>query len=278
MCSSDLRRQEQFLAEYRQTAKPDDDAVADAIDHLSFVLDRSRASLGEATEAFEDAQEGLAVLLNLPAQETSRLQPQGVLRDSFPPPPPAEDLAAMALKCRPDVLAGRLGIGRANAEVGLQRANRFDDVYLFYDPITIQDNSPFGNPSASSWAVGLTFSLPVFNRNQGNIARAESNLTQTKLELSALERRAVAEVRLAEREYRRSREALEQIEKSILPRAQEMVRRKTEQLSAGTINADDYQDHLDNAAEVMQSHRDALIRHRRAMLDLNTAVGLRLLP
>jgi len=85
-------------------------------------------------------------------------------------------------------------------------------------------------------------------------------------------------VRLAEREYRRSREALEQIEKSILPRAQDAVRRKTAQLSAGTINADDYQDHLDSAAEVMQSHRDALIRHRRAMLDLNTAVGLRLLP
>ena len=270
-----VRRQEQFLAEYRQTAKADDD---DAIDHLSFVLERARSSLGEATEAFEDAQEGLAVLLNMPAEETSRLQPQGVLRDSYPPPPPAEELAAIALKCRPDLLAGRLGIGRANAEVNLQRANRFDDVYLFYDPITIQDNSPFGSPSASSWAVGLTFSLPVFNRNQGNIARAESNLTQTKLELSSLERRAVAEVRLAEREYRRSREALEQIEKSILPRAQDMVRRKTEQLTAGTINADDYQDHLDNAAEVMQSHRDALIRHRRAMLDLNTAVGLRLLP
>lgn len=29
---------------------------------------------------------------------------------------------------------------------------------------------------------------------------------------------------------------------------------------------------------VTQSHRDAVIRHRRAMLELNTAVGLRLLP
>ena len=273
-----VRRQEQFLIEYRRTAKPDDEAAADAIDHLAFVLERARASLGEATEAFEDAQEGLAVLLNIPAGETARLQPQGVLRDSFPPPPPADELAAIALKCRPDVLAARLGIGRANAEMNLQRANRFDDVYLFYDPITIQDNSPFNNPSANSWAIGLTFSLPVFNRNQGNIARAESNVTQTKLELTSLERRAIAEVRLAEREYRRSREALEQIEKSILPRAQAVVRRKTEQLTAGTINADDYQDHLDNAAEVMQSHREALLRHRRAMLDLNTAVGLRLLP
>jgi cobalt-zinc-cadmium efflux system outer membrane protein len=273
-----VRRQEEFLADYQRSAKPDDDAAADAIDHLSLVLERARASLGEAAEAFEDAQEGLAVLLSLPPHETATLEPQGVLRDSFPPPPDVDELTAIALKCRPDVLAARLGINRAGAEVNLQRANRFDDVYLFYDPITIQDNSPFNNPSASSWAVGLTFSLPIFNRNQGNIARAESNLTQTKLELSSVERRAMADVRLAEREYRRSREALEQIEKSILPRAQDAVRRKTVQLSAGTINADDYQDHLDSAAEVMQSHRDALIRHRRAMLDLNTAVGLRLLP
>ena len=273
-----VRRQEEFLTDYRRSAKPDDDAAADAIDHLSLVLERARASLGEAAEAFEDAQEGLAVLLSLPPHETATLEPQGVLRDSFPPPPDVDELTAIALKCRPDVLAARLGINRAGAEVNLQRANRFDDVYLFYDPITIQDNSPFNNPSASSWAVGLTFSLPIFNRNQGNIARAESNLTQTKLELSSVERRAMADVRLAEREYRRSREALEQIEKSILPRAQDAVRRKTAQLSAGTINADDYQDHLDSAADVMQSHRDALIRHRRAMLDLNTAVGLRLLP
>ena len=43
-------------------------------------------------------------------------------------------------------------------------------------------------------------------------------------------------------------------------------------------SADDYQGHLDDAAEVTQAHRDAIVRHRRAMLDLNTAVGLRVLP
>jgi len=88
----------------------------------------------------------------------------------------------------------------------------------------------------------------------------------------------VSEARLAERECQRSREALEQIEKSILPRVAATLRRKTEQLSAGTISADDYQGHLDDAAEVTQAHRDAIVRHRRAMLDLNTAVGLRILP
>lgn len=273
-----VRRQEQFLAELERSAEANRQKLADATDHLVFTLERARGSLGEAIEAFEDAQEGLGVILNLTREETARLEPRGGLRDVFPGPPAVEELEAVAMRCRPDLRAARLGVNRAGAELQLQRANRFDDVYLFYDPFTYQDNRPFGGQAAQSWAVGLTFALPIFNRNQGNIARAESNISQSRLELSALERRALAEVRLAEREYRRSRDALEQIERSILPRALAQVRRKTEEFTAGTIDADDYQDHLDTAAEVTQNHRDALVRHRRAMLDLNTAVGLRLLP
>ena len=278
MARSSVRRQEQFLANLTRTARPDDDVAADTIDHLSFVLERARNSLGEAEEAFADAQEGLAVLLNMPVEETATLEPRGRLHDSFPKPPGAEELAAIALRARPDLHAARLGVTRAGAEVNLQRANRFDDVYLFYDPITYQDNRPSNALSSHSWAIGLTFSLPVFNRNQGNIARAQSNVVQTKLELSSLERRVVSEVRLAERECQRSRDALEQIETAILPRAAATLRRKTEQLAAGKISADDFQGHLDDAAEVTQSHRDAIVRNRRAMLDLNTAVGLRILP
>jgi len=278
MARSSVQRQEQFLDNLKRNARPGDDAAADTIDHLSLVLERARNSLGDSEEAFADAQEGLAVLLNIPVEQTASLEPRGRLHDAFPTPPSAEELAAIALRCRPDLHAARLGVTRAGAEVNLQRANRFDDVYLFYDPITYQDNRPINALSSHSWAVGLTFALPVFNRNQGNIARAQSNVVQTKLELSSLERRVVSEARLAERECQRSREALEQIEKSILPRVAATLRRKTEQLSAGTISADDYQGHLDDAAEVTQAHRDAIVRHRRAMLDLNTAVGLRVLP
>lgn len=278
MAQAAVRRHEQLLAEFRAARRAADRSAADTIDHLSLVLERARGSLGEAEEAYADAQEGLAVLLNLPAPDVAGLAPQGSLRGSFPEPPTGDELTALALRCRPDVHAARLGIDRAGAEARLQRANRFEDVYLFYDPITYQDNRPQNLLSAHSWAVGLTFALPIFNRNQGNIARSESNLAQSKMELSALERRVVAEVRLADREYRRSRQALEQIEQAILPRARDMLRRKTEQLAAGTIDSEAYQVHLDDAAEVMQSHRDGLLRQRRAMLDLNTAVGLRILP
>lgn len=167
---------------------------------------------------------------------------------------------------------------RAGAEVALQRANRLDDVFLFYDPITIQDNSPYNQPSASSWAVGLTFSLPIFNRNQGNIARAESNVGQSRLELTSLERRALAEVRLAEREYRRSRDAISHIEQAILPRAEALLARRRDQFAAGTLTVDDFEAAVEDLAEVTQAHRDAIVRHRRAMLAVNTAVGLRIIP
>ena len=273
-----VRRQEERLATLQSRADRADGHARDAIDQVSLQLERSRIAVDEAAEALDDAREGLGVLLALSPDETARLEPRGGLRDPAPPPPDLEELQAIALECRPDLRAARLGVTRAGAELALQRANRFDDVYLFYDPITIQDNSPYGAPSARSWAMGLTFALPIFNRNQGNIARAESNIGQSKLELSSLERRAVADVRLADRECRRSRAAIEQIERGILPRAATVLAQRREQFAAGAITVDDLEGAIDDAAEVSQSLRDAVVRHRRAMLELNTAVGLRILP
>jgi outer membrane protein, heavy metal efflux system len=273
-----VERQMQRLAELRASPDRDKDHVQDAISHLELAVERSRVTLGDANEAYEDAREGLGVLLSVPPDEAARLEPRGVLRNAGPPPPALEEAEALALKCRPDLRSARLGVTRAGAELTLQRANRIDDVYLFYDPITIQDNSPFGYPSAKSWAVGLTFALPIFNRNQGNIARAQSNIGQSKLELSALERRVLSDVRLADREFRRSLEAIEQVERSMLPRARSVLARRQAQFAAGEISVDDLDGAVEDMAEVTQSHRDAVVRHRRAMLELNTVVGLRLLP
>jgi outer membrane protein, heavy metal efflux system len=273
-----VERQAQRLAELRAGPDRDQEQTQDAIGHLEFTLEQARIVLGDAVEAYDDAREGLGLLLSVPPAEAARLEPRGGLRNPGPPPPTLEEAEALALECRPDLRAARLGVTRAGAELKLQRANRIDDVYLFYDPITIQDNSPFGYPSAKSWAVGLTFSLPIFNRNQGNIARAQSNIGQSKLELSALERRVLSEVRLADREFRRSLEAIEQIERSMLPRARSVLARRQAQFAAGEISVDDLEGAFTHLADATQSHRDAVVRHRRAMLELNTAVGLRLLP
>ncbi|NCY03477.1 MAG: TolC family protein, partial [Planctomycetia bacterium] len=272
-----VKRHRAQLAEARRTGRPDAPQTADLVEHEAFLVEQATLALIDTTEAFEDAQESLAVLLNEPPETTGLLQPRGSLRHDIRPPS-VEELTSVALKCRPDIRSMRAGVSRANAEVALQRANRFDDIYLFYDPITIQDNRPIHAPNSRSWAVGVTFALPIYNRNQGNIARAISNVQQTRQELSSMERRVTSEVRLAEREYQTSKRALEQIEKTMLPQLQSSLRRRAEQFARGDISLEDYQSHVEESTEVAQNHRDALIRHRRSMVDLNTAVGLRVLP
>ena len=67
-------------------------------------------------------------------------------------------------------------------------ANRYQDAYLLYQPYTFQNNAPFGKKSATSWALGVTVPLPVYNRNQGNIERARLNVDQSRIELAGIER------------------------------------------------------------------------------------------
>ena len=126
--------------------------------------------------------------------------------------------------------------------------------------------------------MGLTFSLPVFNRNQGNIARAQSNVSQTRTELESMERRVASEVRLADREYHYAKRALERIEAVLLPQSDARLREAQADFEAGEITIDDLQEHFEEAAAISQSHREALVRSRRSMLDVNTAVGMRILP
>jgi outer membrane protein, heavy metal efflux system len=112
-----------------------------------------------------------------------------------------------------------------------------------------QDNRPRTALSGRSWDVGLAIPLPVYNRNQGNIARAQSNLTQTQIELNAVERRVVSEVRQSHREYPSSRVALDRIERSMLPHARAAQQESAAEFAAGKLTPADYVDDLDSAAE-----------------------------
>ena len=136
----------------------------------------------------------------------------------------------------------------------------------------------FNLPSSRSWAVGATVTAPIFDRNQGNIRRAQVNIEQSRLEMQVIERRVLAEVEGARQEYEVTRAMVERIEQHLLPAARHVRDHslKLSQEAGGDVNSyliaqRDYQD-------LVRQYRDALVRHRRAMLKLNTAVGLRVLP
>ncbi len=184
----------------------------------------------------------------------------------------------LALNYRPDLRAYRLGVKRAEADVQLARAERFSDVYLLYQPYTFQNDAPIGLKSARSWAVGLTVPMPVYNRNQGNIRRAGINVNQSRTELAALERRVMTEVEQAEREYAVTRSAVARIERDILPKADRVRDDAVQLFSRGGSQVVEFLNAQREYNDVVREYRNLLVRHRRSMLGLNTAVGLRILP
>jgi cobalt-zinc-cadmium efflux system outer membrane protein len=196
---------------------------------------------------------------------------RGTIHDRSQPPPPIDELTRIALTSRPDVAAFRLGIARAESDVKLAKANRFQDVYLLYQPYTKEGG-------VTSWAIGATVPLPVYNRNQGNIQRAVINISQVKTELASLEQRIVAEVRKAEREYALTQSAVARVEREMLPDALRVRDTAFRRFTAGEVDAIFYLNAQRNYQDVVRQFRDTVVRHRRSMLRLNTVVGQRLLP
>src|SRR6202040_630816 len=83
-----------------------------------------------------------------------------------------EDLQAKALRERPDFRAALLGVTAAQSQIRLAQANAKVDVNGTYD-----FTHTAGQNSAS---IFVGFDLPIFNRNQGEIARTRYALTQAQ--------------------------------------------------------------------------------------------------
>jgi cobalt-zinc-cadmium efflux system outer membrane protein len=99
-------------------------------------------------------------------------------------PLPVEEAYATVEWNRPDLAALRRKIARAQAEVVVERRNALPEVTTDIG-ISHQYQRPIGDPDATLWGAGFSFSLPLFNRNQGNRAKAASVVAQSNFELRA---------------------------------------------------------------------------------------------
>jgi cobalt-zinc-cadmium efflux system outer membrane protein len=211
-------------------------------------------NLAEAEAALLQARRDLAALLAIPRCEADNLQLKGSLHDRSPLPPPVEELVLLALQTRPDLEAFRLSLERAEADLQLTWAERLDDVLVFYTPYQGVTSPSQGQQTATGWETGGLTVIPLFDRNQGELARGRVSLEQLRLQKEGLERRVVHEVQSAAAEYGVSRQVVAQYESQL--RSDDGARRE----------------------ETVRQYLEALVRHRRSMLKFNTAVGRRILP
>jgi outer membrane protein, heavy metal efflux system len=235
-------------------------------------------ALIDAEAAWKSSKRALSTMLNLPSAQVPFLDLRGTIEYRAGPPPPLEELVSSALVNRPDLAAYRLGLKRAGADVQLMKANSLPDVYVLYQPFTYQDNRPFHSPSSQSWAAGATVTVPLFDRNQGNIRRAKVNVDQSNVELRALEQRVVAELEGAYDEYVATRQSIAQIEQVLLPDAEKESGLNLQHFREGTLDSASYLNAHRDLDSLGRQYRDLLIRHRRSMLAINSAVGIRVFP
>jgi cobalt-zinc-cadmium efflux system outer membrane protein len=120
--------------------------------------------------------------------------------------------------------------------------------------------------------------LPVFNRNQGNISRAQATIAQTRIELAGVQRQVANDVQKAAADYAASRNLIKRYDSEILATARELRDEMHGLFVRGEKGLSAYFEAQEDYKTVVHQYLEALARHRRNMLRLNTAVGQRIMP
>lgn len=240
------------------------------------VLDSERTLRSQETAA-SAARARLRALLGrldtIPVEVDGRLDVPGAA-----PPPPTEDLLKIAEENRPDIRSLRWQVDKAQADVEVEDRNAYPDLKPQLGYTRQFQTRSIGFPDANSWMVAVNTSLPLYNRNQGNRAKARSVLAQRSFELqsglvdlrSELDQ-AVVEFRAAYQEAirigPRQRETALKVRDSIEKAFAAGGRTLLEVLDAQRAYRDTYRLSITGQAN-----------YWRSMYRLNSAVGKSILP
>jgi cobalt-zinc-cadmium efflux system outer membrane protein len=246
------------------------------VERLDLQIEAAEIARAEAIGALATAKRRLALALVLPNPDEVPFEIRGTLHTDTASIPAADELFAIAKQHRPDLHAFFLGVQRASAEVQLAIKERYPDVFVLYTPWGAVDNSALGAQNATSWGISGMASIPLFNRNQGNIRRAELSRSQAEIEVDHLMRQIETEVRQVASEVDIARARAERIETTILPRARRIRDLTMTQVRGGQADMLDYLQAQREYVDVVRQYRDALLDLRRAALRVNTVAGIRI--
>jgi cobalt-zinc-cadmium efflux system outer membrane protein len=180
-----------------------------------------------------------------------------------------EALQRAAIDARPDIRTLDLDQARSRSELRLQLAQAKVDYTLGTEYRRQQGINGKSN------TLGLFFSvpLPVFNRNQGEIARVQAEQEQLQRQIEALKAQVHMEVKTAFQEFRSARELVEGIENDLLKPAEQARDTSAYVYRSGASSLIEFLDAQRTFNETMQSYHEAQAAYRRALTQLNATIG-----
>src|SRR5438067_889577 len=207
------------------------------------------------------ASGSVAARVRLAGVDAADVEPVGGL--ALPPAPAgAEQPVSEALARRPDLAAAERAREAAEAALRLARAERspYPTLGVQYTHSEFQVSGDLANQIGTSVSVPL----PVFNRNQGEIERAEAEALIARREVEKLRLAIPQEVRSAVASYTIARERVARFEDAFLRQAREARHAAEVSFREGAVSLLEF---LEAERTYVQTERE----HLAALRDLNTA-------
>jgi outer membrane protein, heavy metal efflux system len=212
------------------------------------------------------AEERVRNLLGLSASSVE-LFPDNLPHDARPAPP-VEELVAEAVARRPDVDAANRAVAAADERA---RVARLGWVRL----LGILDATS-GKNTGHEFGPAVRVTVPLFNRNQGGIARAEAEREQLDRRRLTVHNQVVQEVRTAHARYLQARTELEALRRRTRPEVEAVIKRAEAAFAKGGVT---YLLVLEANRQLIDTYmREAqlLADLRRAWAELERGVGQKL--
>jgi outer membrane protein, heavy metal efflux system len=181
-----------------------------------------------------------------------------------------EDLQAKALKERPDYRAAELGITAAQSQINLAKANSKVDVNGTYDVSHVSDET--------TGSIFVSFDLPIFNRNQGEIARTNYALTQARETEQAASDTVLSDVANAYAAVKSNDEIVQLYTSGYLKQAQDSRDISEYAYKRGAASLLDFLDAERSYRSTQLAYRQALSAYMTALEQLKEALATRNLP
>jgi outer membrane protein, heavy metal efflux system len=181
-----------------------------------------------------------------------------------------DDFQAKALQSRPDLRAAQLGVTAADSQRALQQAIGKRDVTaeINYTHIGyLNDVSLFGQ-----------MQMPIFDRNQGEIARAGYAITQAQEQERFANGQVLTDVRDAFENLRTNDQVVGLYRSGYLDQAQESRDISEYAYRHGAASLLDFLDAERSYRSIQLAYRQALASYLLAIEQLRQAVGTRSLP
>ena len=204
----------------------------------------------------------------------------------LPERPPRLDLAVneltdMALRERADLRAAQLGVDAARARINLARSLATPNVagsvrYSREKRVTDLPEVLGVGPVAQTDNVlrfGVSVDIPIFNRNQGEIAAAVGERLQVERQRDFLEATVRRDVALAYKRYRAAAETLVIYATQIIPNAEQNLRMVRAAYSLGEFSIFDVLSEQKRLIESETGYNEALASYYSALAELERALG-----